>query len=112
MARKEGDKCDWCGVGLDEDDGFRLLWPKRNMGAAFCRLEHVVPWMMQKNDWHIWNQVEVPADASPNCSQTGEDLDEDTAVYLVKHRGEARIPDGFVDLEAALAWAKAGGRYS
>jgi len=104
-------KCDWCGVGVPEDDGIRLLWPRRNLGATFDRLEHVVPWIMQKNDWHIWDRVEVPEGASLVCAQTGKELDED-AIYLVKHRGEARIPDGFVDLEAALAWAKAGGRFA
>ncbi len=110
MARKEGDRCDWCGVGLDQDDGYRLLWPKRNMGAAFCRLEHVVPWMMQKNDWHIWSDVQVPEDADARCARTGLELDED-ALYLVRHRGEFRVADGFSSAEAVLAWAKAGGRY-
>lgn len=110
MARKEGDKCDWCGVGLEDDEGFRLLWPKRNMGAAFCRLEHVVPWMMQKNDWHIWKDVQVPEEAEPRCARTGLELDED-ALYLVRHRGDIRIADGFSSADAVLAWAKAGGRY-
>lgn len=109
MAKKG--KCDWCGVGVPDDDGFRLIQPKRNLGATFCRLEHVVPWLMQKNDWHIWNDVQVPADASPLCAQTGEEL-EDDAFYLVRHRGDLRIPDGFVDKDAVLAWAKAGGRFA
>lgn len=107
---KQG-KCDWCGVGVPEDDGFRLLWPKRNLGATFCRLEHVVPWLIQKNDWHIWKDVEVPEGVSPVCAQTGLELDED-ALYLVRHRGDIKIPDGFSTSDAALAWAKAGGRWA
>ena len=64
MARSP--KCDWCGVGLEEDEGLRLIQPKRNLGASFCRLEHMVPWLMKKNDWHIWPKVEVPESAGPD----------------------------------------------
>jgi hypothetical protein len=103
--------CDWCGVRLDEDEGPRLLQPQRNLGAAFCRLEHVVPWLMQKNDWHILPKVEVPEGAAPVCAQTGADLEED-AYYLVSRRDGTEVADGFINLEAVLAWAKAGGRYA
>ncbi len=58
MAKKG--RCDWCGTEVLEGDGYRLIQPKRNLGATFCRLEHVVPWLMKKNDWHIWDDVEVP----------------------------------------------------
>jgi hypothetical protein len=110
MAKKG--KCDWCGVGVPEDDGFRLIQPKRNLGATFCRLEHVVPWLMKpRPQWHIWKAVEVPADAALLDAHTGEEL-EDDAIYLVRHRGDLRIPDGFTDPDSALAWAKSGGRYA
>jgi hypothetical protein len=109
VARKP--KCDWCGVGLADDEGLRLIQPKRNLGASFCRLEHVVPWLMKKNDWHIWDDVEVPASAGPDCAWTGKELDED-AWYLVRHPGGQEVADGFIGHDAALAWAKAGGRYS
>jgi hypothetical protein len=109
MAKKK--KCDWCGVGLDEDEGLRLIQPQRNLGASFCRLEHVVPWLMQKNDWHIWPGVEVPGEAAPVCAQTGEELEEG-AYYLVRRRGDVVVADGFIGPEAVLVWARAGGRYA
>ena len=104
-------KCDWCGVGLAEDEGLRLIQPERNLGASFCRLEHVVPWLTQKNDWHIWPKVEVPEEAGPDCAQTGKEL-EDDAWYLVRRRDGVEVADGFTGYDAVLAWAKAGGRYA
>ena len=35
----------------------------------------------------------------------------DTAVLLVRHRGEHRIADGFCSAAHMAAWAKAGGRW-
>lgn len=110
MSGNRGNQCDWCGVGIEEGDGYRLLEPGRSLGAAFCRLEHVVPWMMKKNQWHIWRDVRVPKDADPHCDRAGEELGEG-ALYLVRHRGQYRIADGFCDRETLLKWATAGGRY-
>lgn len=104
-------KCDWCGVGLEPGESWQLLQPNRNLGASFCRLEHVVPWLIRKNDWHIRDRVEVPESAGPDCAETGEELDE-TAWYLVRDRAGTEIADGFTGKEAALAWAKAGGRWA
>ena len=44
-------------------------------------------------------------------SQTGEELG-DEPVYLVRHRGEHRIADAFANIDNALEWAKAGGRFA
>ena len=104
-------KCDWCGVGLEDEDGVRLLKPARNMGAAFCRLEHVVPWLMKKNDWHILGPTEIPDSATPTCSVTGEDLDE-SSIYLVRWPSGVEVADGFQDSDALLEWARSGGRYA
>ena len=60
---RQGAQCDWCGVELTEEMGYRLLWPDKSLGTAFCRLEHIVPFLMQKDQWHIWKAVTVPADA-------------------------------------------------
>ena len=104
-------KCDWCGVGLGERDGLRLVKPARNMGAAFCRLEHVVPWLMKKNDWHILGTAEVPDAADPVCPVTGEELEE-SAIYLIRWPSDVEVADGFSDTEALLEWARSGGRYA
>lgn len=104
-------KCDWCGTEVLDGDGYRLIQPKRSLGATFDRLEHVIPWLMKKDDWHIWSDVEVPEDAASTSSQTGEDLGEN-AIYLVHHRDGERISDGFNDKSEVEAWAKAGGRWA
>ena len=103
--------CDWCGVGLDEAENWQLLQPHRNLAASFCRLEHVVPWLIKKDDWHIRDRVEVPESAGPDCSGTGVELEKE-ALYLVRYRDGMEIADGFVSKEAVLAWAKAGGRWA
>lgn len=110
MISSKASKCDWCTVKISEDDGYRLLRPARKMGAAFCRLEHVVPWLMKKNDWHIWTDMETPEEAELHLPEGETDLGEDP-YYLVRHRGEYRIADGFADRETLMAWATAGGRY-
>ena len=33
--------CSWCGIGVDDDEGFRAAEPAGERVAAFCRLEHV-----------------------------------------------------------------------
>ena len=44
------------------------------------------------------------------CSHCGEPL-ADVHVLLVRHRGEARVPDGFCSVDHLADWAKAGGRW-
>ena len=39
--------CSWCGVEVGADEGFRASEPEGERKAAFCRLEHVVPWAIQ-----------------------------------------------------------------
>lgn len=111
MARKKLDRCDWCGVELTEDMGYRLFWPDRSMGTGFCRLEHIVPFLMQKDQWHIQEGIELPPDAPAVSTATGEEL-EKNALYLVHHRGEHRITDAFNGKEELLEWAKAGGHFA
>ena len=111
MNKPQGERCDWCGMELTEDMGYRLLWPDKSLGTAFCRLEHIVPFLMQKDQWHIWKGVDVPADAPAVSSANGHELGEN-ALYLVHHRGEHRIPDSFEGKEELLEWAKAGGHFA
>jgi hypothetical protein len=104
--------CTWCGQAVDVDDGFRLYEPAGERRAAFCRLEHVVPWAMQGAHWEV-GEITEPAsiDKGPiSCAQCGKELAE-VHVLLVRHRGEHRIPDGFCSVDHLLGWAKAGGRW-
>lgn len=110
MSGKKANRCDWCGVEISERDGYRLLRPSRHMGAGFCRLEHVIPWLIKKNDWHIWSDMEVPPDAELHGAVSEDELGEDPW-YLVRHRGDLRIADGFPSRDELMPWATAGGRY-
>ena len=46
-----GVQCSWCGVPVGTDEGFRATEPEGERKAAFCRLEHVVPWAIQGAHW-------------------------------------------------------------
>src|SRR5829696_7546878 len=69
-----GDACDWCGERIGPDDGFRAAEPAGERVAAFCRLEHVVPWAIQGARWNPGAQLEpLPAsDELERCALCGE----------------------------------------
>ena len=75
----------------------------------FCRLEHVVPWVIQGTHWEV-GALETGADDVERCSHCDEPLGE-VRLVLVRHRGEHRISDGFCSAEHLRAWAAAGGRW-
>jgi hypothetical protein len=104
--------CSWCGVEVEEDDGFRAYERTGERTAAFCRLEHVVPWAIQGPHWAA-GAVDVPSevDARPlRCSHCDAELG-DVHVLLVRHRGEHRIADAFCSVDHMREWANAGGRW-
>jgi hypothetical protein len=106
------ERCTWCGERVERDDGFRLAEEPGERHAAFCRLEHVVPWAMQGAHWEAGAADEPPSTAQglSTCAHCGTELD-DVRVLLVRHRGEHRIPDAFCSAVHAADWAKAGGRW-
>ena len=96
---------------MEADAGFRAYEPTGERRAAFCRLEHVVPWAIAGPHWDAGgltepSTVEVGLET---CSHCGEPLGE-VRVLIVSHRGEHRVPDGFCSVEHLSAWAKAGER--
>jgi hypothetical protein len=103
------ERCTWCGADVGFDDGFRAYEPAGERRAAFCRLEHLVPWQIQGA---IWEAGEAPPldDAPSRCSLCDAELG-DVRILLVRHRGEHRIADGFCTVEHMADWAKAGGRW-
>jgi hypothetical protein len=106
------ERCSWCGDRVERDDGFRLFEEPGERRAAFCRLEHVVPWTMQGPHWEA-GEAEEPSSVGhglDSCAHCGAALD-DVRVVLVRHRGEHRIADAFCSVEHASDWAKAGGRW-
>ena len=106
------ERCSWCGERVERDDGFRLAEEPGARHAAFCRLEHIVPWALQGAHWEAGSADEPPdlVAALETCAQCGVALD-DVRVLLVRHRGEHRIPDAFCSVGHAADWAKAGGRW-
>jgi hypothetical protein len=110
-ANYPGERCTWCGADVDADDGFRAYEPAGDRRAAFCRLEHVVPWRIQGAFWEPGEMPDGELTEIPRrCSQCDGEIG-DVYVALVRHRGEHRIADGFCSVEHMAAWAKAGGRW-
>ena len=115
MADPEGnsaERCTWCGNSVEPDDGFRLVEQPGERSAVFCRLEHVVPWVIQGPHWEA-GPPDEPSDIEESldaCARCDAPLD-DVHLVLVRHRGEHRIPDGFCSVEHLGEWAKAGGRW-
>jgi hypothetical protein len=104
--------CTWCGVTVEGDEGYRLAEPAGERRSVFCRLEHVVPWVMQGARWEagqIAGQAAL-AQALQHCARCGAELS-DSYVLLVRSRGEHRVPDGFCSVDHLGGWARAGGRW-
>jgi hypothetical protein len=105
-------RCSWCGAPLEPDEGYRAAEQAGERQAAFCRLEHVVPWVMQGAFW----EPGLPAEPPPPgidltaCAECGGELD-DARIVLVRHRGEHRVGDAFCGADHLMRWARAGGRY-
>ncbi len=101
--------CSWCGVDVEEGSGFRAAEPAGERRAVFCRLEHIVPWVIQGAHWEV-GDIADNDDGLGRCAYCARPLD-DALVLLVRHRGEHRIGDAFCGPEHLLEWAKAGGRW-
>jgi hypothetical protein len=105
------DVCSWCGNKVDKDDGFRVAEPDGERVATFCRLEHVVAWILKGPHWEPGKIAAADSDSGLGvCAHCGEDVAEGR-VLLVRHRGEHRIGDAFCSLDHLLAWTKRGGRW-
>jgi hypothetical protein len=112
MAAQSSDTCSWCGDPIEHGDGWRAQELPGARKAAFCRLEHVVPWALQGPHWEPGEIAEPSgvADSLGTCAHCGDGLGE-VRVVLVRHRGEHRIPDAFCSVDHMAGWAKAGGRW-
>jgi hypothetical protein len=112
MREQSTDPCSWCGDPIERDDGWRVQELPGTRKAAFCRLEHVVPWSIQGARWEP-GEIEEPSDIADDldaCARCGVALG-DVHLVLVRHRGAHRIPDAFCSVAHMADWAKAGGRW-
>ena len=104
-------QCSWCGDPIGPGDGYRLGEKAGERKAAFCRLEHLVPWAIRGPHWEA-GTIDEPQDQRTiaHCAVCDLALD-DTRVLLVRHRGEHRVADAFCTVEHLRQWAQAGGRW-
>ena len=105
-------RCSWCGIWVEADEGYRVAEPAGERIAAFCRLEHAVPWAMQGPHWDPGTLRDLPRE-DPElaaCAHCRAALG-DTRVLLVHHRGEHRVADAFCSTDHLRAWASSGGRW-
>jgi hypothetical protein len=105
-----GPRCNWCGASFEPDDGYRAAEIAGERRAAFCRLEHIVPWAMHGAHWDAGPPYEPTPLGLERCSECDVAVD-DTRIVLVRHRGEHRVADAFCGAEHLMVWARAGGRY-
>jgi hypothetical protein len=106
-------RCSWCGNAVEREDGWRVQEVPGERRAAFCRLEHIVPWSIQGAHWEAGEIEERQGTGSDldSCTQCGAALG-DVRLVLVRRRGEHRIPDAFCSVDHMADWAKAGGRWA
>jgi hypothetical protein len=109
MPAQSTETCSWCGTPIEPHDGWRLREIPGARRAAFCRLEHVVPWSIRGPRWQAGDDAE-PAAGGDDCARCGQRLG-DVRVVLVRHRGDHRIPDAFCSVDHMVDWAKSGGRW-
>jgi hypothetical protein len=112
MPGQSTESCSWCGATIDATNGWRAQEFPGVRRAAFCRLEHVVPWSIQGAHWDA-GEIEEPSGVIGDpgeCSHCGAVLG-DVYVVLVRHRSEHRISDAFCSADHMAEWAKAGGRW-
>ncbi len=108
-----GEPCDWCGEPVLPDGGFRATEPAGERCATFCRLEHVVPWVINGAHWRAETLEHTAQELEQveRCALCAETVGE-TCVLLVRHRGEHRIADAFCGTAHLMEWARAGGRWA
>lgn len=113
--------CSWCGAAAPAEGGYRLLDIEGRRRLAFCRLEHVIPWIIREGRRQR-GEIELPtpdelSDAreslAESCSQCDRRLDASTkSLLLVRERAGERIEDSFCEMEHLRQWAAAGGRWA
>ena len=112
MAEESTESCSWCGDPIELGDGWRAQEVPGARRAAFCRLEHIVPWSIQGSHWDP-GEIQEPSGVIEDpgvCAHCDAPLG-DVHVVLVRHRAEHRIPDAFCSADHMAEWAKAGGRW-
>jgi len=108
-----GEPCDWCGEPIPPDGGFRAAEPAGERYAVFCRLEHIVPWVINGAHWQAGTMADAESEPEQlvRCALCAGPAGE-ARVLLVRHRGEHRIADVLCGTAHLMEWARAGGRWA
>lgn len=112
MSEGVAERCSWCARAIAAGDGYRLRESPGARRAAFCRLEHVIPWAIRGAHWEAAGPCDATdaPDELDRCAHCQAPLG-DVRLTLTRQRGEHRIPDAFCSVDHLAAWAKAGGRW-
>ncbi len=104
--------CSWCGSSVGPDEGYRAVLPGRGRRAAFCRLDHVVPWALDGPRWVSGSPLgrDDQGRGLGSCVRCGGGLADDR-LLLIRHGGRHRIADAFCGVEHLVEWARSGGRW-
>jgi hypothetical protein len=104
--------CSWCGISVGPDQGYRAIAPGSGRRAAFCRMDHVVPWALDGPRWEAGSSLsrDDAGRGLGSCVRCGGSLG-DERLLLVRHIGRHRVGDAFCGVEHLTEWARSGGRW-
>mgnify|MGYP006177423689 CR=1 FL=1 len=101
------DRCSWCGTDVPPGDGFRVAEHPGARHAVFCRLEHIVPWVIQGAHWEPGKLPGVDPDnakslralaKTPGVGQSdGEEFELQRPVVVAKPPARAKKKAGVPD---------------
>ena len=102
------ESCAWCGVGVEPDDGLRLVEPDAARHAAFCTTGHLRRWVVAFAPWTPGTGLAFGdrGEGLGSCTACGAALDEHR-LLLVRHRGALRLADAFCGVRHLRDWARA-----
>lgn len=113
--------CSWCGADAPAEGSYLLTDIEGARRMVFCRLEHVVPWVMragarQRGEIEQLGEDELArarTTLGDRCSHCDRELAETPAALLLsRERAGQSVEDSFCEVEHLRAWASAGGRWA
>lgn len=121
MSADESMTCSWCATAAPGEGSFRLVDFTARRQVAFCRLEHVIPWIIREGKRQrgtvesLGNeQLDAARDRlGQRCSHCGEPVGQaGRPLLLTRQRAGQSIDDSFCGFEHLRQWAAAGGRWA
>lgn len=113
-------QCSWCAAEIGAEDGYWLQSRSGSEAAVFCRLEHIVPWVIKDARWDEPAVTDAAGWEPAGTGGTGGEANRcsycklelaNGGHELVRRRETHRVVDVFCDTDHLKAWAQAGGRW-